>query len=162
MTVGLALFLDLMMWQLMAQSHQITKHALSRNCGQGQICSNISSQCSALQSCYSLRWCSVKLCGLIDSIVVAWIFWYRLCYVDNCHAGDHSQESPPIGGAVRNATSLIPQRLSSIILAITCSENVHPWPCIDSRERVDRDNNTTPVIYVIHRSITKNRNQPST
>ena len=35
------------------------------------------------------------------------------------------EESPPIGGAARNATSLIPQRLSSIMIAITCSENVH-------------------------------------
>ena len=37
------------------------------------------------------------------------------------------QESPPVGGAGRNATSLITQRLSymGLILAITCSENVH-------------------------------------
>ena len=38
---------------------------------------------------------------------------------------DIEQESPPIVGVVRNATSLIAQRLSSIILAFTCSENVH-------------------------------------
>ena len=37
----------------------------------------------------------------------------------------------PVGGAVRNATSLIPQRLSYIMLAITCSENVPALPCID-------------------------------
>ena len=35
------------------------------------------------------------------------------------------QESPTICGAVGNATSLIPQRLSSIIIAIACSEIVH-------------------------------------
>ena len=57
------------------------------------------------------------------------------------------QESPPIAGAVRNATALIPQRLSSIIRAITCSENVHACYV-----RVDRDNNTPPF-YVMHRSI---------
>ena len=50
------------------------------------------------------------------------------------------------GGAVRNATSLVPQRMSSIILAITCSENFNAWPCVDSHERVDRDNNTTPAM----------------
>ena len=33
--------------------------------------------------------------------------------------------SPRTGGAVRNATSLIPQRLSSITLAIAFSGNVH-------------------------------------
>ena len=77
---------------------------------------------------------------------------------------DGQQESQPICVAVRNATSLIPQRLSSIILAITCSENVHASPCIDSHGRIDRDNNTTPTIYVMHRSIglTRNRYQPST
>ena len=76
----------------------------------------------------------------------------------------HKQENSPIGGAVRNATSLIPQRLSSssIIPAITCSENIHAWPCIDSHGRVDRDNSTTPAIYVMQRSISRNRNQPST
>ena len=31
----------------------------------------------------------------------------------------NEQESPPISGAARNATSLIPQRLSSLILPIT-------------------------------------------
>ena len=30
----------------------------------------------------------------------------------------HKQEGPPIGGAVRNATSLIPQRLSYMMLAV--------------------------------------------
>ena len=35
------------------------------------------------------------------------------------------QESPaPFGGAVRNATTLIPKRLSCIILAITCYQAV--------------------------------------
>ena len=72
--------------------------------------------------------------------------------------GEH--EGPPIGGAVRNATSLIQQRLSYIMLAITCSENVRALPCIDSHGRIDRDNNTTPAIYVMHRP--SNRNQPST
>ena len=63
------------------------------------------------------------------------------------------QEGPPFGGAVRNAMSLILQRLSHIMLAITCSENVPALPCIDSHLRRDRDNNTTPVIYVMHGSI---------
>ena len=38
---------------------------------------------------------------------------------------NRQQEGPPIGGAVRSATSLIPQRLSYTILDITCSKNVH-------------------------------------
>ena len=42
-----------------------------------------------------------------------------------CFRIHEKQESPPIGGTVRNATSLVPQPLSSIVLAITCSENVH-------------------------------------
>ena len=42
------------------------------------------------------------------------------------------QESPPIGWAVRNPTSYIPEWLSSIILAITGSENVYAHPCIYS------------------------------
>ena len=50
--------------------------------------------------------------------------------------------------AVRNATSITPQRLSSTILAITCSENVHAWPWIDLHWRVGRDNNRTPAIYL--------------
>ena len=62
------------------------------------------------------------------------------------------QEGPPIGGAGRNALSLIPQRLLHIILAITCSENVHALPCIDSHGRVDCHNNMTTVGYVMHRS----------
>ena len=36
---------------------------------------------------------------------------------------------------------------------ITCSENVHAWLCIDSPGRVDRDSNTTPAIYEMHRNI---------
>ena len=35
------------------------------------------------------------------------------------------EESPTISGAVQNRTSLIPQRPSSMIFALTCSENVH-------------------------------------
>ena len=31
-------------------------------------------------------------------------------------------------GAVRNATSLVPQRLVFILLAVTCSENIHALP----------------------------------
>ena len=42
------------------------------------------------------------------------------------------QESPPIDGAVRNATSLIPEQLSSIILVIACSYTVYARPCIYS------------------------------
>ena len=63
------------------------------------------------------------------------------------------QYGPPIGGAVRNATSLIPQWLSYIMLAITFSENVRALPCINSHGRIDRNNNTTSAIYVMHRSI---------
>ena len=89
---------------------------------------------------------------------------YDMCsfYSKNAPPSEsHRQESPPIGGAVRNATSLIPQRLSYIILAITCSENVYAWPCIDSHGRVDRDNNTTPAIYAMH-IWRESHNQPST
>ena len=50
------------------------------------------------------------------------------------------QEGLPLGGAVGNATSLIPQRLSYIMLAITCSENVRALPCIGSHGRLDREN----------------------
>ena len=57
---------------------------------------------------------------------------------------DKKQENPPIGGAVRNATSLISQRLSYI--AITCSENVQEQFC--SCITVDRDNNTTTAIIM--------------
>ena len=35
-----------------------------------------------------------------------------------------TRQSPPIDGAVQNATSVNPHRLWYIILAITCSENV--------------------------------------
>ena len=58
----------------------------------------------------------------------------------------NEEKAHQFGGAVRNATPLIPQRLSSIILTITCSENVHARPCIESHGRVDRDNNTTFTI----------------
>ena len=40
------------------------------------------------------------------------------------------QESPPIDGEMRNSTSLIPERLSSIISVKTCSKNVYAHPCI--------------------------------
>ena len=46
------------------------------------------------------------------------------------------QESPLFGGAVRNATSVIPQRLSPIIFAITCAENVYARPCFYSHVRL--------------------------
>ena len=71
---------------------------------------------------------------------------------------DNEQEGPPIGGAERNATSLIPQRLSYTMVAINFCENVRALPCIDSHERIDRDNNTTPTIYVMHRP--SNHKQP--
>ena len=54
------------------------------------------------------------------------------------------QEGPPIGGAVRNATSLIPQRLSYIILG----RSYHLFrkrSCIS----VDCDNNATAAINVM-------------
>ena len=55
------------------------------------------------------------------------------------------QESPPIGGAVRNVTTLIPERLSpNIMLAITCSENVYVCPC--TCVRLERDDNTKITI----------------
>ena len=38
------------------------------------------------------------------------------------------QEGPPIGGALQNATSLIPQRLSYTMLATTFCENVRALP----------------------------------
>ena len=57
------------------------------------------------------------------------------------------QESPPIGGAVRNTTSLIPQRLSSTEdICYHLSGNAHARPCMDSYGGVFRDNNTTPAI----------------
>ena len=56
-------------------------------------------------------------------------------------------------GELRNATSLIPQRLSYILLAITRSVNVRALPCIVSHWRIDRAYNTTPAVYVMHRSI---------
>ena len=59
------------------------------------------------------------------------------------------QGGPPTGGAVRNAASLIPQRLSYI----RRSENLHALPGIDSHGRVDCDNNTTPAIYVMQISV---------
>ena len=61
------------------------------------------------------------------------------------------QESPPIGGAVRNATALIPEWLLHIMLAITCCENVHVRPCIYSHVRLELGNNTKIAIYVMRR-----------
>ena len=73
------------------------------------------------------------------------------------------QKCPPIAGAVRNATSLIPQRLPYIMLAITFCENVCALPCIDSHGRIDCDNNMTRAIYVMQRSIKReNRSRPTT
>ena len=67
----------------------------------------------------------------------------------------YEQEGPPIDGAVRNAISLIPQRLSHIILDIARSENVPALPYIGLHGRGDRNNNTTPAIHAMHRSITR-------
>ena len=67
------------------------------------------------------------------------------------------QEGSSIGGAVRNVTSLIAQRLSYTILDITCSENAHALPFIDSHRRVDCDSSTTPVVYLMQ----SNHNQPT-
>ena len=48
------------------------------------------------------------------------------------------QESPPVGEAVRNATTLIPERQSYIMFAITCSENVYTRTCIYLYARLER------------------------
>ena len=61
---------------------------------------------------------------------------------------ENRQEGLPIGEAVRNGTSPIPHRLSYIILVIY--HLFRKLSCI----AVHRDNNTTPAIYVMHRSIT--------
>ena len=82
--------------------------------------------------------------GQIGTTNEADIRWWDGGVALQCFGSTLAQESPPIGGAVWNATSLIPQRLSSTIVAITCSKNVHVEPCIDSHGRVDHDNNTTP------------------
>ena len=49
---------------------------------------------------------------------------------------------------MRNATSLIPERLSHIIIAFTFSENVYVRPCIYSFVQLERDNNAKVPIYV--------------
>ena len=46
-----------------------------------------------------------------------WLYWHI------------KQENQPVGGEVRNVTTLIPEQLSYIMLAITCSENVYACPC---------------------------------
>ena len=61
------------------------------------------------------------------------------------------QESPPIGGAVRNATTLILERLLSKVLVNTCSEYVYARPCIYSHLQLERDNNTQMAIRVKRR-----------
>ena len=58
-----------------------------------------------------------------------------------------------VGSAKRDVTH--PTAIASIILAIACSENVRARPCIDLHGQVDRNNNTTPDIYVMHRSLTR-------
>ena len=50
------------------------------------------------------------------------------------------QESPPIGWAVRNTTSFVPEWLSSIIL-VTWLQNAYARPCIYSHVRLKRDSN---------------------
>ena len=54
---------------------------------------------------------------------------------------------------MRNATSLIPERLSCTILAITCSENVYARSCIYSQSHVllESDSFTKPAICVMRR-----------
>ena len=51
------------------------------------------------------------------------------------------QDSPPIGGAMRNVTSVNPQRLSSIVLAI------YSFFC---HVGLERDNNTKSAICIMH------------
>ena len=62
--------------------------------------------------------------------------------------GERFADMCAVSAAARNATSLIPQRLSYKMLAITFCENVRALP--DSHGRIDRDDNTTPAIYVMH------------
>ena len=81
---------------------------------------------------------------LIRGGVISYCVHYCLKMSHNC-LQENQQESPPIGEAVGNATPLMPQRLASIILAITC---YNAWPCIDSHGRVDYDNNATPAIFL--------------
>ena len=52
------------------------------------------------------------------------------------------QESPKFGGAVRNATTLIAEQPSYILLAITCCENSYARPCAYGRTRVGDFNAT--------------------
>ena len=61
------------------------------------------------------------------------------------------QESPPIGGEMRNAMTLISERLLYIMLAITCSENVYARLCSYSYLRLECDNNKKMAIYVTRR-----------
>ena len=53
------------------------------------------------------------------------------------------QEGPPIGGAVRNTTSLIPQRLSFIMLLSLAPKTFLQYPV-----STDRDNNTASAIIM--------------
>ena len=62
---------------------------------------------------------------------------------------DKKQESPTIGGAVRNAMSFIPERLYCIMLSITCSENVYARLCIYLYVRYEHDNNMQIAICVM-------------
>ena len=86
------------------------------------------------------------ICGrdvktVVDNVVV------NLGVVRSNSLRDIKQEGQAIGGAVRNPTSLIPQRLSYIIN--TCYHLFRKGSCIT----VDRNNKTTPAIFVMHRSI---------
>ena len=52
---------------------------------------------------------------------------------------------------VRNATTFISERLTYIMLAISCSENVCARPCTYSYVRLERDSNTKIATYVMRR-----------
>ena len=63
------------------------------------------------------------------------------------------QESPPNDWAVQNATTLVPERLSSILLCYRLSRK-RVWTQIRfiySYARLQRENNTKIATYVIHK-----------
>ena len=66
-------------------------------------------------------WQVVMKCNVINNLLRA-----------NQRSGNEMFTSSPIGGAVRNTMTLIPERHLSIVLAITCSENVYARLCIYS------------------------------
>ena len=77
-----------------------------------------------------------KLCGHCPTLLLTKFYQSVAMCEMQCHSTNASanrffgQEGPPIGGAVRNATSLITPRLSHTMLAITCSENIRASTCM--------------------------------